>query len=49
MRYSYPALCPHENIDTKSETENTLFENSESEYVETEFEVSLESGLSDED
>ena len=49
MRYSRPAFRPHENIDTKSESENTLFEYSESEYVETEFEVSSESDLSDED
>ena len=45
MRYSPPALRPHENIDTESETKNTLSENSESEYEETEFE---ESDLTDE-
>ena len=49
VRYSRPALRPHENVDTESQTEETLFENAESEYEQTEYEESSESDLSDED
>ena len=49
VRYSHPALRPHENIDTESQIEETLSENAESEYEQTEYEESSESDLSDED